>query len=235
MVGGLRLAGEAMNNSARRHDVIANNLANVSTVGFAREETFQRKLVKVEADPFAPPEVFTRSDFRPGPPVLTDRPLDLTLEGAGFFTLQAEDGGLVYSRVGSIRKDGDGFLRSEGLPILGENGIVFADEREVTIEKDGSILLDGNLVDRLRFTTFRRDEDLVRLPNNRFRARSGVRPDDRMPLPTVHHGQLEGSGAHPISELVRMITAQRSYEAAASAVRVTNETLDRAVNDIARV
>ena len=87
MTGGLRAAGQAMMNSALQHDVIANNLANVSTDGYARQETLFHRLADAAREPLAAPEVQTRTDFTAGPPIVTERPLDLSLEGAGFFAV----------------------------------------------------------------------------------------------------------------------------------------------------
>ena len=79
MTGGLRIAGAAMANFSARHDVISNNLANVSTPGFARQDTFVERLGELTAEPFRLPEVQTRTDFEtPGPPILTGNHLDLS-------------------------------------------------------------------------------------------------------------------------------------------------------------
>ena len=63
----------------------------------------------------------------------------------------------------------------------------------------------------------------------------GFESEPRMQRPVVRPGQIEGSAVEPVPELIRMIQALRSYEAAASALRATDQTLQRAVNDIARI
>jgi flagellar basal-body rod protein FlgG len=235
MTGGLNVAGRAMSNFAARHDVIANNLANVSTPGFARRDTFVERLSAVDAAPFEGPRIETRVDFTAGPPVLTGNPLDLSLEGSGFFSV-ATDQGERFSRVASLRTDADGILRTlEGNAVRGENGHLFVDGGLVSVEKDGSVLVDGSFLDRLKITTFASGDDITQESAGLFASKPGHGPNLAMDRPIVHSGQLEGSAVSPVSELVQMIAAMRSYEAASSAVRATDSTIDRAVNDIARI
>lgn len=236
MVGGLRVAGSAMSNFATRHDVISNNLANVSTPGFARQDTLVRRNEALDTRPFEVPEVSTRTDFRAGAPILTGNPLDLTLEGTGFFTVLTPDGEERFTRVASLRPDADGFLRdAEGNAVLGENGVLHVGDADLLVEKDGTIVAADDVLDRLKITTFRSGDALQRDAGGLYRAREGFTPDESLARPEVHTGQLEGSAVEPVPELVRMIQAMRSYEAAASALKATDATLDRAVNDIARV
>jgi len=235
MTGGLRIAGAAMSNFAARHDVISNNLANVSTPGFAREDTFVERLAAAGADPFSIPVVRGRTDFRAGSPILTENPLDLSLEGTGFFVVQTERGDRL-TRLGSLRVGPEGFLQTaEGNPVLGESGLLHVGDGVVSVEKDGTVLVDGAELDRLKLVTFASGDDLVREPGGLWSVRPGRAPDFRIDPPIVRSGQIEGSAVEPIPELVGVIQALRAYEAAASALRATDETLQRAVNDIARI
>ncbi|MFN8179499.1 MAG: flagellar hook basal-body protein [bacterium] len=235
MTGGLHAAGNAMSSFATRHDVISHNLANVSTPGFAREDTYLARAAKVEESPFDPPEVRTRTQFTPGPPTLTNNPLDLSLQGSGFFTL-ITDAGERYSRNLSLRVDAEGFLRDDaGHAVLGENGLMHVGEGTPSVETDGTVLVDGAPLDRLKLTTFAHGDDLEREAAGLYALQKGHAPDPKAERPLVQSGQIEGSGVQAVPELVNMIEALRAYEAAAAAVRATDATLDKAVNEIARV
>jgi flagellar basal body rod protein FlgG len=235
MTGGLRAAGRAMMNYATRHDVIANNLANVSTDGFARQETLFARLAAEARAPLAAPEVSTRTDFTPGPPIITGRPLDFSLEGSGFFAVSTPRGER-YTRFGSFTVDAEGMLRdSAGNLVLGESGALFVGDEPVYIEGDGQVIVQGNALDRLKLATFSDGADLIREAQGLYAARAGALPNPEMERPLIHPGQLEGSSVEPVTELVRMIAALRSYEAAAAAVRSTDRTVELAVNEIARV
>lgn len=235
MTGGLRVAGTAMGNFAAWHDVISNNLANVSTPGYARQDTFVSRMSDAQSRPFEDPTVETRTDFRAGPPILTGNPLDLSLEGSGFFVVRTGDGDLL-TRLGSLRVGPEGFLQTaEGHSILGENGLLHVGQGQVQVTKDGSVTVDGTYLDRLKLLTFRSGDDIERRPGGLWAVKNGRQATETIAPPVVRQGQIEGSAVQPVSELVGMIQAQRAYEAAASALRATDQTLQRAVNDIARI
>lgn len=234
MTSGLRVAARAMANCVNRHDVIAHNLANVSTPAFARLDTFVEALAGATAGQVTAPDVRTRTDFTPGPPVQTGNLLDVALEGSGFFTVSTP-AGERYTRDGSFRVDAEGLLRTRnGHLVQGENGALYVGDLRVMIEKDGGVFAGEVLLDRLKLVTFASGEHLEREENGLYLARPGVRPTKSLPRPIVNSGQLEGSSVQPVTELVRMIEALRSYEAAARVVSATDATLSRAVNDIAR-
>ena len=234
MTSGLRVAARAMANCASRHDVIAHNLANVSTPAFARQDTFVHALAAASQGAIAAPQVQTHTDFTPGPPLTTGNSLDVSLEGSGFFTVSTQSG-VRYTRDGSFRVDPEGLLRTRaGHLVLGENGALYVGDRRVTIEKDGGVFAGDVLLDRLKLTTFASGDDLEREGGGLYLAKAGVKPTDALPRPIVHSGQIEGSAVEPVAELIRMIEALRSYEAAARVVTATDATLSRAVNDVAR-
>jgi flagellar basal body rod protein FlgG len=235
MTGGLRVAGQAMSNYATRHEVISNNLANVSTDGYAREESLFERVAAEKEEPLAAPVVKTRTDLTPGPPVFTGRSLDLSLESSGFLTVSTPRGERL-TRVGSLVVDPDGLLRdSSGNLVLGERGVLYIGDNPVSVESDGAVIVDGQALDRLRLVIVPKGDDLVRESGGLYALRPGVKPALVYARPLVATGQLEGSTVQPVSELVRMIAALRSYEAAAAAVRSTDRTVEAAVNDIARV
>jgi flagellar basal-body rod protein FlgG len=224
-----------MSNYATRHDVISNNLANVSTNGYSRQDSLFERVANESESPLAAPIVHTRTDFTAGPPLVTGRALDLTLESAGFFTVQTERGER-FTRLGSLSVDADGFLReAAGHLVLGTKGALFVGDDPVFVEPDGSVIVNGDVLDRLRLVTFAQAEDLVREDAGLYAMRPGTTPTLVLARPIVQEGQLEGSTVQPVSELVRMVAALRSYEAAAAAVRSTDRTVEAAVNEIAKV
>ena len=245
MTGGMRVAGSAMSNFATRHDVISNNLANVSTKGFARQDTFVERLNALQDQPFQVPQVQTRTDFHAaGPPLVTGNHHDLSLEGSGFFSL-ADGDELRLARNVSLDVDPDGTLidRQTGLAVLGQGGRLYAGDAHFSVGPDGDVMvsprddvemLNARLLDHLQITTVRTGDALERDGQGLYRIRDGYQPDPKMERPGVLSGQQEGSSVSPVAELVRMIEAMRSYEAAASALRATDRTVEAAVNEIAR-
>ncbi|HET9887021.1 MAG TPA: flagellar hook basal-body protein, partial [bacterium] len=194
-----------------------------------------RRMADAAKEPLSVPEVQTRTDFTAGPPIVTQRPLDLSLDGAGFFAVSTNRGER-YTRVASLSVDADGMLRdSTGNLMLGEHGMLFVGDKPVFIDSDGVVTVDDTVLDRLKLVSFVSGDQLVNESGGLYAAQGGAVPDSSVERPYVNAGQLEGSSVEPVSELVQMITALRSYEAAAAAVHSTDRTVELAVNEIAKV
>ncbi len=201
----------------------ANNLANISTVGF------KANLEHFEANPVNGPGYSDRvyvtglpagADFSPGAVTTTGRELDLAISGEGWFAVQAADGGVGYTRRGDFRID------SSGLLLNGANQIVLDDSGPITIPqfesleigRDGSIsvLAAGQAantivgVGRIRLVNPPLGQ-LVRGEDGLFRTRDGLdAPADASV--SVVSGALESSNANAVSAMARMIDYARYYE-----------------------
>jgi flagellar basal body rod protein FlgG len=208
----------------RRQEVMANNLANVSTSGFKAERVFARLL---EGGPGAQ----SADDFSGATALPTGNPLDLALEGAGFLVVQTEQGER-YQRGGPLHLDEDGTLLTEaGLPVLGERGKIVLPPGAVRVLENGDIEVDGRRITRLRIEQpieppVREGANLW-LPTGSERAAS---PETR-----VRQGYLEESNVDPISALVEMIEIQRAYGAVHRSIDVADGVQQTITNEIGRV
>lgn len=201
----------------------ANNLANVSTVGFkATLDHFQaRPLIGPGfEDQVYVVEETANADLQPGALLSTGRDLDIAINGEGWFVVQASDGGTAYSRRGDFRIDPSGLLLNGANQIvLGEGGPISIPEYEsLVVGRDGgiSIRATGQAastlvgVDRLRLVKPDPDQ-LVRGEDGLFRTLDGAELASDASI-AVTAGALEGSNVSAIDAMVRMIDYARYYE-----------------------
>jgi len=241
-------------------DVIANNLANVNTQGFkASRVNFedllyqQRKLPGVENanGDRRPIGLYvglgvkasgTHLDFRQGSPISTERPLDLLINGPGFFQVEVEpdraEGGVAYTRAGAFttNEDGEVVLASDTGRRLLPNITIPEDATSVDVNSDGEVFFtlpgegEPQSAGVIELTTFVNPEGLVQLGENLFgeSAASGP-PVTSEPgeggAGLIQSGFLEASNVDPTLELIRMIRTQRAFEMNSQSIRTADETL----------
>ncbi|MEB3196714.1 MAG: flagellar basal-body rod protein FlgF [Candidatus Sericytochromatia bacterium] len=257
MIRGLYTASAGMQVEQIRQDVIANNLANMNTTGFkrdlavlqAREKmAIRRTNDPISGDPLAPTRRVPIGDMGLG--VLVDRivkrfdagnlrdtgdPLDLAINGEGFFTVMNERGEKLYTRAGDFSRNGQGQLTDkQGNLVQGQSGPIAVDSTQAfNVTQDGVITINGNPVDRLDIVRFDNpDADLEKVGDTSFRFRGAGAPTPM--TAEVHQGMLEMANVNSVQEMVEMITALRHYEANQRALQAQDESLGKAVNDVAR-
>ncbi|HHV55617.1 MAG TPA: flagellar basal-body rod protein FlgG [Firmicutes bacterium] len=240
-------------------DSIANNLANVNTVGFKRSRVdFQDLLYQtvryagspVSAGaqlptgiqvghgvrPVSTERIFTTGTFKQ-----TDNPLDLLIEGDGFFQVLLPDGTTAYTRDGAFKIDGQGRLvTSDGFTLQPEITIP-ADAVSINVGTDGTVtvLVSGSNqpqnLGQIRLARFINPAGLRSLGRNLFAATaaSGA-PQEGTPgldgLGNIAQGYLEMSNVQVVEEMVNMILAQRAYEVNSRAIQASDEMLQTANN-----
>lgn len=244
MLRGLHIAASGMLAQQVRHETIANNLANADTTGYKADEVVFRtvldRTIWRHRDPQkgAPaPQVGMLSfgaevdgvvtDLRPAPVALTGRPLDVAIDGDGFFVVNTPQGER-YTRDGAFRQAADGTLATaDGMPVLGTRGVIRSATFPLSISPNGEVLANGQVVDRLRIVQLR---NASKEGANRFTGNA-------LPLQqfNLQVGALERSNVSVVQAMVDMIVAMRAYEASHRAVLAHDETLQRAVNDVGKV
>lgn len=240
-------------------DVISNNLANVNTTGFKRSRAdFQDLMyqglksagaasaagteipsgihVGLGVKPAAVQKMFKQGDF-----VSTENPLDLVIEGKGFFQILKPDGEIAYTRSGSLKLDSAGnIVNSDGYPL--EPAITIpSDTMNITIASDGtvSVLQPGDFtpvsVGQIELAQFSNAGGLRAIGRNLFVetgssgiATTGTPGADG--LGTINQGFLELSNVNIVEEMVNMIASQRAYELNSKVVQSSDEMMQMANN-----
>lgn len=227
---GLVSGANALRYWQARQQVVANNLANAETYGFKGERVFARLLGDM-----VQPEAAT--DFAQGALTPTERPLDLALEGEGFFVIDTPAGERL-TRGGSLRMDETGrIVDGSGNAILGERGrpiIVPEGKGEIAIGADGVVRVDGREIDRLRVVRAPEGTQLFHEGAALFRAEGAVEridPAERR----VRQGHVEASNVGTLETMVDMINIQRAYAAVHNSLQVQDGVLDTIANQIGRL
>ena len=203
----------------RRMDVAANNLANVATGGFKADTLLLEELNDTEAHAELDPydirfvrDIGITHDMGQGPIAMTGNPLDVALEGDGFFMVEGPNGPL-YTRDGAFTLTGEGRLvTSEGRAVLSSGGapIVLDPQGETpSIGRDGAIRVAGVEAGRIGVASFAAPGALSKVGDNLWDAQgqaSGAFEG------VVLQGALEGSNVNATFALTEMIEASRSWD-----------------------
>jgi len=256
MLRSLHIARTGLDAQQTQLDVISNNLANVSTTGFKKTRAvFEDLLYQTMRQPGAQSSQQTQlpSGFQLGVgvrPVATERifeqgamqqtsnPLDVAINGRGFFQIQMPDGSLAYTRDGSFQTDNQGnIVTASGYALL-PNMQIPANALTTTIGRDGivSVTTPGNAtptqLGQIQLATFINAAGLQSQGENLFleTAASGA------PLPNnpgtdgmgvLNQAFIETSNVNVAEELVNMIVAQRAYELNSRAITTSDQMLQR--------
>ncbi|SDE99406.1 flagellar basal-body rod protein FlgG [Sporolituus thermophilus] len=259
MMRALWTAGSGMVAQQANVDVISNNLANVNTTGFKKSRTdFQDLMYQTirqagaatGADTQLPTgiqighgvrQVATQKIYTPGNFQQTGNPLDLAIEGDGFFQITLPDGTLAYTRDGAFKKDAQGrIVTSEGYP-LEPQIIIPENATELSISADGRVTAkipnqtDPQDLGQIQIVRFINPAGLDSIGRNLLKetAASGA-PVVMNPgtdgAGTLVQQYLEMSNVQVVEEMVNMIVAQRAYEINAKAITTADDMLGQVAN-----
>lgn len=243
-----------------RLDVIANNLANVNTEGFkASRANFEDLLYIERAQPGVennngdqrPTGLYvglgvkvsgTQQDFNLGPPVPSDNPLDMMIQGKGFFQVQVQDelgpGGVAYTRAGNFTLNADGELvlaNSDGRRLDPPITIDPA-ATAVSVDQDGQVYqqlpgdTDPQPIGQIELAMFVNPTGLKQIGQNLWVESAASGPAITGEPATLNFGSirgnsLEGSNVDPARELIELIRTQRAFEMNSQSIRAADETL----------
>ena len=228
----------------REMDIIANNIANSDTAGFKVESLLQREEAKAPAFTRQGPKPvkFVVADgvarnFAQGALRKTDGPLDMAIEGQGFFRVQAPDGER-FTRDGRFRTDEAGRLTTlSGATVLDEGGGEIAIDPELgplNIGEDGTLSQNGQRIGKVGVFTLPDLSVLEKRGDNLYQNTSNAAAQP-VAGAKVRQGMLEGSNVQPILEITRMIEVQRAYESMARTMDSTSDLSRRSVERLGRV
>jgi len=259
MMRALFTGASGMRGQQFRIDVTANNLANANTTGFKSDRAeFTDLLYQQIRRPggtsatgvqwptalevgLGTVPIATAKNFAQGNYIATDQPLDMVIEGDGFFQIQMADGTTAYTRDGSFKRDANGdVVTNDGLFLL-PNITIPENATQITISTDGTVTVnlpaqtEATQVGQVTLVRFINPQGLKAMGSNLFTETdsSGTAIEDtpgQNGLGTLRQGYIEGSNVSVVDELVSLIVGQRAYEANSRSVQTSDEMLQTAVN-----
>lgn len=227
----------------RSMDVIANNIANVSTPGFKRESAKFEELVqqvKPTDDPGSPRSLsFVRDagivrDLSEGSLQSTGSPFDLAISGKGYFAVQTP-GGERYTRNGHFTLNADGIIVTEqGEPLLGDGGpiTIAVDDGDISIGPDGTVSGKQGQIAKVRLVDFANERAMTKEGTSLYSTTQAPLPASNA---VVTQGMLEGSNVQPVVEISRMIEVMRSYQATATLASSADDMKRQAIQKLGTV
>jgi len=230
----------------RHLDVVTNNLSNVQTAGYKREKALFTTLLARSlsgqaasptqtapaalADKLFPQLDRTFTDWNAGLVRPTGNPLDMALNGEGFFVVQTPRGP-EYTRSGSfVLNERRELAARDGSLVMGQNGPLQIPIGKITVTDKGDILVNDAAVGTVRVVTFM-DLALAVRVGERFTTAQSVGPAKET---SVVGESLEESNVNPIEEFVRLVEITRQYESIQKALQAMDEEARQAATDIGR-
>jgi flagellar basal-body rod protein FlgF len=233
--------------SYRAMDVIANNIANVSTPGFKREaakfEEYVSMMRPAEGQTGLQPVSFvkdagTMRDSSQGNLEQTGATYDVAIAGPGYFQVQTATG-MRYTRDGHFSLNNDGNLvTSQGYAVQGDGGAITIapTDGQVLIAPDGTVssVLHGvtNLLGKLKVVDFANSDALTKQGSNLY---STLQTPNTPANVNVRQGALEASNVQPVIEISHMIEVMRAYEATATLSKSQEDMMRQAISQLGQM
>lgn len=254
MLRGLYTSASGMLAESMRVDQLANDLANVNTNGYKRDQavfrTFPQLLLSrigenstISLPHGEIPVPMNRSqrigqlgtgvqleriytNTQPGPLAETGNALDLAIVGDGYFVIQTPQGQRL-TRDGAFQLNSDGILVNyDGYAVMGTAGPIQI-LGQLLVQEDGTVLSDGQNVDRLLIVDA---ADLTKQGHNLFTGDPAPAGEYQ-----IRQGFIERSNVNSVRSMVELIEATRAYEANQKAIWAQDETLGKAISEVGRV
>ena len=242
MIKGLYKTASAMIPRIKKQETIANNLANASSPGFKRDMVFTKELSRAQAkhiprqtDWQTPMIDQVYTDYQQGNLDRTGSPLDLGLEGNGFFVFQTPEGENLLSRSGKLSVSPDGFLvNSEGSRLMSDAGPIAVGGGEISISETGQVQVDQADVAAIQVVDVEDRTKLQKTGRGEFRLPDNVELTQAVKY-SIRQGYLEASNVNVVKEMVNMIVSYRNFEADAKSLQAQDDTLEKLINNVGRV
>jgi flagellar basal-body rod protein FlgF len=229
-----------------RLNIISNNIANLNTTGFKKDQmSFEQYMKQLDTSSLYPGQyrtvpidviaVSSSIDLSAGAPVKTGNVLDIAVMGDGFFVVNT-DKGTRYTRAGSFQLSTENtIITPQGYRVQGNGGDITIDpeKSDIVIDSTGKITQDQDELSTLQIVKIP-PEALERQGNNLFSVKEGVMPQ---PVETVSlvQGSLEKANVEPILEMVEMIAASRAYESFQKVIRAANDAYSYSMHNVGTV
>ena len=231
------IAASGMKSAYRAIEIATNNLANVTSPGFKADRPFYRLLQDQVEQLSGSRLAGTRTDHSPGSLKMTGNPLDLAIDGEGFFAIRTGNG-IRYTRDGNftmtqagelVTQEGNQVLDDRNQPIIltSQTGV----PNEIAVSREGDVLVDGNITAKLGIYRFADQAALLKEGSLNFSTDAAPQ---RVVNPEIEQGVLEQSNVNAISAMIDLLEMQRIFDINQRAVYMVMNNINRkAITEIA--
>jgi flagellar basal-body rod protein FlgG len=219
----------------RHMDIFAQNISNSNTTGFKKERiSFRDYLIPADTpsgvveDGRSMTQLSEQvTDFSHGPSFRTENPLDLAINGDGFFALENDR----YTRNGSFRISPEGYLAThDNINVLGDGGPISLEGSEIEISTSGEVFADGISVAHIKVVDFEDRSKLKKMDGRHFYSEKTGQDVDA----NISQGYLESSNVEVVREMVQMVTYLREFESYQKMIHALDEAASRTINEMGR-
>jgi flagellar basal-body rod protein FlgF len=243
---GMTISEISMRNDLLKLETLSHNVSNITTPAYKRTlvstEAFANQLNQLEvsnnlrntATSEIIPNILQEIDFTTGSLKHSGNPLDLAIEGDGFFEL-INDTGTYYSKRGNFSLDSSGkvLLSGTSMGLNGLGGDIRLKDINATIDSLGKVSEDGQQVAQLKIVSFSDMSKLINVGQGVFKVGEGVGLNE-VELPAVRQGYIESSNTQPADEMLNLISLARHFEATQQVIRGYDEMLATVFEDLGK-
>lgn len=219
----------------RHMDIFAQNVANASTPGYKKERiSFKDYIIPVDNNPSLMPDGRTMTelssvitDFSKGSLLRTGNPLDLAVNGEGFFALEDNR----YTRNGNFKIDTEGYLATQNdIKVLGSGGPIAVQGKKIDVNESGEVFVDDISVGALKIIDFQDRGKLRKMDGGVFTT------DDagEEAKASISQGYYEASNVDAVKELVQMLTSLREFESYQKVILAFDDASSKATNELGK-
>lgn len=246
MGGSIYMATSGAEVQRLRLQILSNNLANINTTGFKEDQATFRLIDPSSTESASPSDpvdgvsalvsavipMTTHTDFSKGPLQQTGNPLDLAIDGDGFFSVQTEQG-VRYTRNGAFSINAGGVLATaDGDPVMGEGGEITIDGSDVRFDGSGTVIVDGAAIDKLRIVKIAEPLALQKIGKTLFQLDESKGSEEQLDYGGIQQGYLEGSNVNAVKAMTELIEVQRGYESYQKMIQTIGELDARVIGGV---
>jgi flagellar basal-body rod protein FlgF len=223
-------------------DIIANNIANMNTAGYRSQNMVFAEFMEETKDSNGKKDTLSMvldyghyQNTASGPMQKTSNPLDVALEGPGYFGVQTKDGTTMYSRAGSFQTNTEGELITGAGDLVASVGggpiSIPRDAKEILVDEKGVISTESGQVGQLMIVEFDNAQELEAMGNGLYKTDATANPAQNT---RSIQGMLEGSNVNSVLEMTRMIDVLRSYQSTHKLLQGEHERQRNMIRQLSR-
>lgn len=228
---------ETMMAQENRMTQIANNLANVDTNGYKKEDVTFWEMLFTATDnrQRVGKAVRVITDHSQGSLAATGNKLDFSISGEGYFKILTPDG-FAYTRNGNFTLNSTGQLTTmDGDLVMGQGGAIILKNDQIQVGRDGLITADGKSINQLSLVSFSGQDDLVKRGHNLFVTKGNAGGGRVVESPSIQQGFLEKSNVNMVAEMTEMIDLQRAYQTQQKIIQTIDDLNGQAISKVGKL